>query len=299
MYKSKYKASSLSIPEQIQLLKEKGLKITSEENAKQWLSHVSYFRLKNYTNKFKDHQTGHFTPNCTFDQVIQLYLFDRNLKFILFDAIETIEVAIKTLISNAMAHAHGTHWYMDRKYFLPPFNFDEFLAAVKKKVADSDESSIKNYKQLFDHPELPPCWMIFESLSFGTISKIFEHLAARNIKLQICWQYNLPDNILVNWLHCITQLRNRCAHHCRVVYRSMNKTIILPSRAKHKFLEAADQIDPSSLYATLCCMQNLINKIQPASNFKRKLLSLIDKHSEIDYKHMGFTENWRKEKIWQ
>jgi abortive infection bacteriophage resistance protein len=295
MVKVEYKTPSLSIPEQIQLLKEKGLNITSENNVERWLSHVSYFRLKHYTNKFKDPQTGNFIPNSSFKQVIKLYLFDRELKFILFDAIETIEVAIKTLLSNSMSLLHGTHWYMEREHFSPSFNFDDFLIFVRKEVMDADEPSIKQYRLFYDEPELPPSWMIIELLSFGTMSKIFEHLAARDVKLEICWKFSLPDNIFTNWLHCITQLRNRCAHHSRIVYRSMAKTISLPSRAKHKFLEEVNEIDMSSLYATLCCIQNLIGKIQPESGFKMNLINLIDNNSDINYQYMGFTGNWRKE----
>jgi abortive infection bacteriophage resistance protein len=77
------------------------------------------------------------------------------------------------------------------------------------------------------------------------------------------------------------------------------KTISLPSRAKHKFLEEVNEIDMSSLYATLCCIQNLIGKIQPESRFKMNLINLIDNNSDINYQYMGFTGNWRKEKIWQ
>jgi len=295
----KYEAPSLSISEQIQLLKEKGLTVLSEDYAAHWLSHVSYFRLKNYTNKFKNAQTGKFVPNSTFDQVIKLYLFDRNLKFILFDAIETIEIAIKTVLSNSMANAYGPHWFMERKYFMPSFSFDEFLATVEKETADTDEPSVKQYRRNFNEPSLPPCWMVVEFLPFGTISKMFEHLSAREIKLNICWQYKLPDNIFVNWLHCVTQLRNRCAHHGRIVYRSMAKTVTMPSRAKHRFLSEVDQIELSSLYAILCCMQFLIMKIQPSSNFKTNLITLINSNPNIDYSHMGFTENWREEQIWK
>jgi abortive infection bacteriophage resistance protein len=112
-----YKAHPLTIPEQIILLQEKGLTILPENNAEHWLSHIGYFRLKNYTNKFKNPQTGDFVANSTFEQVINLYLFDRDLRFVLFDAIETIEIAIKALMSNSVANIHGPHWYMERSNF--------------------------------------------------------------------------------------------------------------------------------------------------------------------------------------
>lgn len=294
-----FNTPTLTIEEQIKLLQQKGLHIVSETSSAHWLSHVSYFRLKHYTNKFKEALTRNFVPNVNFDQVINLYLFDRDLKFILFDAIETIEISIKTLISNSMANKFGAHWYMDRSNFLPAFDFDDFLHFIEGEVKDTDEASIKQYRRYYDTPPLPPCWMIMEIISFGRISKMFEHLGARDIKLKICGDFNLPDTILNNWLHCINQLRNRCAHHSRIVYRSMAKTIIFPSRRKHRFIDGVDDIDVNSLYATVCCMLHLINKIQPDSKFKSNLLRLIDINPEIDYSYIGFTTDWRNETIWQ
>ncbi|MEC5143400.1 Abi family protein [Chitinophaga sp. 212800010-3] len=294
-----FNTPTLTIEEQLQLLREKGLNIIAESNSAHWLSHVSYFRLKHYTNKFKDAQTRKFVSNVNFDQVIGLFLFDRNLKFILFDAIETIEVSIKTLVSNSMAHKLGAHWYIDRNNFLPTFDFDNFLTYIEAEVKDSDEAPIKHYRHFYDTPPLPPCWMIMEIISFGRISRMFEHLGERDIKLKICSDFNLPDTILNNWLHCISQLRNRCAHHSRIVYRSMAKTITFPSRKKHRFIRDMEGIDVNSLYATICCMLHLISKIQPDSKFKSNLLSLIDNNPHLDYEYMGFTEDWRRETIWQ
>lgn len=79
----------------------------------------------------------------------------------------------------------------------------------------------------------------------------------------------------------------------------MAKTIILPSRRKHQFINDIENIDANSLYATICCLLHLVSKIQPNSRFKHNLLNLIDSNPNLDYQYMGFTENWRQEEIWQ
>jgi abortive infection bacteriophage resistance protein len=296
---SVYKAPPLSLEEQIARLKRKGLLIDNADYAIFWLSHVSYYRLKNYTFQFRDKDPELFISNTSFGQVLSLYQFDRKLKLILFDSLECIEVALKTLVSNLMSCEYGAHWYLDRNNFSSQFNYEQFITSIENECGDPDEIAIKVYKNLYAEPVLPPSWMAIELLSFGAISKIFEHLTAREDKQKICRHLGLPDNILISWFHCFTHLRNRCAHHCRIVYRSVKHEPILPSRQKHRFLNDVDSINRSSLYCVLCCVQFLMNKINPQSDFKKGLLMLINENPEIVYTHMGFTENWREEAIWQ
>ena len=72
---------------------------SNEEEAKQCLAHISYFRLKYYWTDMRDEETEHdFKEGALFDDVIARYNFDRNLRLILFDAIEIIEVALRAKI---------------------------------------------------------------------------------------------------------------------------------------------------------------------------------------------------------
>jgi abortive infection bacteriophage resistance protein len=297
-----YKQKALTVDEQIVTLKQKGLIINDEDKAKYWLTHISYYRLKHYTYRFKD-ENGNFIPITSFEEVLTLYFFDRNLKFIIFDAIETIEVAIKTLILNKMCCKHGTHWYEEKQFFGTSFDYNLFISKVENDFKEQDENSITEasitaYKKVYTQPILPPAWMVMEFISFGNISKIFEHLNDREEKLSICSHFSLPDNVLITWFHSFTHIRNRCAHHSRFIYRSISHQPILPSRKKHKFLNEVDSIDRSSLYCILCCMQYLVQKINPESNFKKSLINLIESNPQIEYHKIGFTNNWKKEAIW-
>ncbi len=48
-----YKKPSLTIEEQVNLLKNKGLIFSNEEDAKNILSNISYYRISAYTTPFK------------------------------------------------------------------------------------------------------------------------------------------------------------------------------------------------------------------------------------------------------
>lgn len=80
------------------------MKFNSEENARTCLSHISYFRLKYYWTDMLDDETEHdFLPTALFDDVLARYNFDRNLRLVLFDAIEIIEVALRAKIINHLS----------------------------------------------------------------------------------------------------------------------------------------------------------------------------------------------------
>ena len=86
----------ISVDKQIERLIERGLIITDIDEAKRYLKNISYFRLQGFWWEFQSDKEEHlFQSETTFNDVIQLYTFDRKLRLLLFDAIERIEIAIR------------------------------------------------------------------------------------------------------------------------------------------------------------------------------------------------------------
>ena len=110
----KYTKPPLSIEQKITLLKERGLRIDNEERTYKYLTHIGYFRMTGYFKFFQDHITDTFQAGTTFDQVLNVYIFDRKLRLLTLDAIEKIEVSLKATISDYMSMKYGAFWYMDR-----------------------------------------------------------------------------------------------------------------------------------------------------------------------------------------
>lgn len=85
----------LSIEEQIENLKELGLVIDDEEKAKYLLNDISYFRLiKAYSIGLKP-KNGKYFDGITFDQIVELYMFNADFRQLLFAEIEQIEVNLR------------------------------------------------------------------------------------------------------------------------------------------------------------------------------------------------------------
>ena len=234
----------------------------------------------------------------------------------IFEALENIEVAVKTQLSNAMAAAHGSHWYTDTQHFISeqdrkqiisnteksddiPKFFDHaiFLREIEKAMDDPDELFLQFYKKTYV-PLHPPSWMMVEIITFGTLSIVFENLKASKEKTAIHDHFGLTKKHFVSWLHCFSFIRNKCAHHKRIVYSNITIAPSLPQRSSRQFLAEAADVRNTSLYAALCCIQYMLNICNNNSLFKQHLLALIDAYPTIDYNRLGFTSNWRKEKLW-
>lgn len=92
---------------------------------------------------------------------------------------------------------------------------------------DGDEEWIESAKELFishfyetySAPKYPPSWMIAETLSFGTWSRVFSNLRLKDQKeISNIFNINKPE-ILAGWFHTLTVLRNFCAHHNRIWFQ--------------------------------------------------------------------------------
>lgn len=93
-------ASSFTKPpkiwsDQVALLETRGMVIEDRQQAEFYLQHLNYYRLCAYWLPFEaNHSTHTFRPGTTFDAVLNLYIFDRQLRLHVLDVIERVEVSV-------------------------------------------------------------------------------------------------------------------------------------------------------------------------------------------------------------
>ena len=123
---------AIDVPAQLELLKLRGLTIHDEPRAELFLQSVSFFRLSPYMRPFQqpDDIDHHFHAGSQFRQLARLYDFDRRLRLLTMDAIERVEIASRSVISNHMGPAHGSHWYINPRMFNPNFDHQRLLTAL-------------------------------------------------------------------------------------------------------------------------------------------------------------------------
>ncbi len=121
-----YNKPALSFNDQINLLESRGLTINDRTRTIRHLSNVSYYRMSAYMLPFKKRDsTGKiidvFLEGTTWDDIYNLYKFDRKLRLLVFDAIERIEIALRTQEIYQLSHKYGSHWQNDQNIFKPPY----------------------------------------------------------------------------------------------------------------------------------------------------------------------------------
>ncbi|MCZ1075707.1 Abi family protein [Rhodococcus sp. A5(2022)] len=114
-----YDKPPLSLDELVDRLAERGLQIPDPDRARRYLRHIGYYRLSPYTIPFQDGGSDHlFREGTAFDDVLDLYAFDRALRLLVIDALERVEVAVRAALTDHMSTTYDDpHWYTDSDHF--------------------------------------------------------------------------------------------------------------------------------------------------------------------------------------
>lgn len=294
-----YTKQPIDYPQQIQMLKERGLIIKDERQALEQLRIISYFRLANYLRPMEQDKENHiFKPNSTFENALNLYYFDKELRALIFTAIQSIEIALRTKIIHHVSLKYGAFWFTDINLCTNQQMFAENLNHIQQELQRSKEDFILEHFAKYTSPTFPPVWKTLEVVSFGTLSKLYYNLSDKAIKKQIAQDLDVPQHLyLESWIKATTVLRNCIAHHARIWNRRFPNMPQLPKRMPKTWISNT-HLPMMKLYAQLCCIAYLQNSIHPNNAFKQKLITLLEMHPNVDVKAMGFPTNWREEPLW-
>lgn len=289
----KFDKPPLTIEEQIDLLLARGLVISDRDLARHYFTHLNYYRIGAYWLPFELNHTSHqFKPGTTLDAVLNVYLFDREFRLLVMDAIERIEVSIRAAWAYQMAHRHGAHCHLRRELFNPKWDYGRHYDALKKEVSRSHEVFIRHLRKTYDE-DLPPLWALVEVMSFGHLSNWYGNTCYRQDRNAVAVSYGLDEKILTSLLHHLTIVRNFCAHHARLWNQEFT---IVPALPKQELLSLC-KTDTRKIYNTLTLILYLMDKISPEHHWKKRLMDLLEHHN-IDTAAMGFPSDWKVRPLW-
>lgn len=213
MEERKYIKSALNVNDLLKLIRSKKIAIKDYQKANYILQTVSYHRLSPYLDSLiKNHP---FFCEPTFEKAWELYCFDRELRLLITDAIEKIEVAFRTSLSETMSGLYSPYWFLDNKIFKDQKKFYKFVKQLDVICQDKHNSYIQEYYRNYDYPKYPPSWILFEYLSFGACITGFINIKKIKDRKLICNLFKEHPTTMQSWLYAMRYMRNLCAHHER------------------------------------------------------------------------------------
>lgn len=300
-----------SIADQISLLKQRGMLFRDEQSAHHFLENISYYRLKGYWWDMQDDYNQHtLKPNTYFEDILDRYTFDRHLRLILFDAIERIEIALRTKMIYHLSMTYGGLWYLDANLFETtplPSNpnitiYQNTILELKKEFFRSQEIFIKDQRRRYPNQDAD-AWKIMEVASMGTLSKLY-----KNLKHQLPEKATIANEMGLNfhselssWLEAITYVRNIIAHHSRLWSRNMVKLpVVNLNNPLFIWLDKPlTNVQTKKPFLIISTMVYLCNEITPNHQIKSKIIALFANNPNIPIYKLGFLNNWQNQGLWK
>jgi abortive infection bacteriophage resistance protein len=309
--------NALDIDKQVALLASKGL-LYDEPQLRSCLRNVSYHHLSGYWHTFRrqtdDAGSWVFHSGTDFSVIWDNYVFDRQFRLLVFDAIERVEVAIRNDLILEMATAQGSFGYLDPAN-LPNieatdnngnivYTHRELLAYARsicrREIENGNPVVVAFHQQHSDtHGEYLPYWILLEIIEFGTLCR-FVWGAPTDVKKRIAQRYGLRTiDVLDSWMGALRTARNSTAHHSRYWNRRNRVNPKIPNMKSPEWHIPVD-IEPikDRAFGILTVLKYLLGYIAPQSGWANRLEALFAKHPGIDRKLLGYPEGWQECPIW-
>ncbi|MGY2224142.1 Abi family protein [Pseudomonas gingeri] len=290
------------------------MQIADHATAKRELARLGYYRLSGFwypSRKFDRDVRGQkilcphttkplrqeaFQAGTRFESTVELYKFDKALRLLMLDAIESVEVHLKTVIAHELGRndemAYTSATYIEPRWTVinPGFTsskWDSWLARQQRKQDDCDEECFTSHRL---KNRSIPFWVAVEAWDFGTLSIYFQMLK-RKPQTWILARLGLNDvKAFTSWLRELNTLRNRCAHHTRIWNQSSSNHISLPAVAPYFQGLNLDANARKRLYGLISVLWLLLQRIEPGSKWISDVADLIDTKPAIPgctYKAIG------------
>ena len=310
--------------------------ITDPIAAHACLERIGYYRLSGYWYPFRqshadvDPVTGvvllhpvtcrpqivvgdEFRSGTTFQQVMDLYVFDKRLRLLFLDALERIEVAMRVDIAlllgqrDPWAHRdpHQLHGRFSRSADpkIGRNEYEKWLSRLDDTFNRSKDEFVKHFKHKYPG-EFPPIWIAIELWDFGMLSVFLRDMKYAD-QMTLALKYGLPrPELLTSWIRNLNHVRNICAHHSRLWNRSPADQIAPPKFGESSLLDhlALSPTALTRLYSSAAALQYLLRTVNPTSLWGARLkahAATFPVGVPLSLKNAGFPDDWEALQLWR
>lgn len=225
---------------QLKILRNRGLKVSTDGKPMRFLERIGYYTLINgYKTLFLTRDsTGkvihpeEFIKDASFNEILSLYNFDKELRSILYSALLEYE----TNLGSELAYRFSEEFPDENSYLaIDNFNGSDISSVVgtisslsntiknKTSVNKNQENAIKHYVNNHGHV---PLWVLVNFLTFGELNYFYKNCQdkvqmniAKDFSNHLRREYNKKYDIsikpeTINAInHLVNHFRNAVAHN--------------------------------------------------------------------------------------
>ena len=322
-----YSKQALTLEQQADQLIARGL-IANRDELIGRLKVVNYYRLSGYLHPLRvrdaaGNVTDAFVLRTTLEVVWRRYNFDRRLRIILLDAIERIEVAVRTRFAYHFVQLHGPFGHLESKnlpgfkkrplwsrcwrnlkllFRLKGIEREEhalWLAKLLNEKRRASDIFVKHFVAKYgDKHEHLPLWMACELMTCESAMQLAYNVSPDIVK-RAAADFGFPDQQLLSWTKAVFTLRNTCAHHGRVWNRVFGVKPSIPGKNKNPqwHIQPGFAPDRAGLMLTVCHFW--LGMISDTTQWKNRLFDLFREYAEIPVAEMGLPPDWQQHPLWR
>lgn len=206
-----------TLDEQIDILVNKGLVVDDFEATKSILLRENYFFLSGYRHLFMDPiDNKRYLEGTTFKELYSMFLFDRQIRNIIFKNILIVENNLKSILAYVMSKNHG---FKENNY-LNPNNFvrdsrknrqiNDLIRKMKRQISVNGKQHTATAHYIINYGYIP-LWVVVKVLSFGIVGELYTILQYQDQK-EIADVFGVSIKNMVDYLPILANYRNLCAH---------------------------------------------------------------------------------------
>ena len=206
-----------TLDEQIDILKNKGLVVEDVNSTKRILLRENYFFLSGYRHLFMDPiDNKRYLEGTTFKELYSMFLFDRQIRNILFKNILIVENNLKSIMAYVMSKNHGYKEknYLNKNNFVHDYTktrqVNDLLRKMKRQINVNGKQHAATSHYISNYGYIP-LWVVVKVLSFGIVGELYSILQKEDQE-EISEIYNVSVSNLITYLPILANYRNLCAH---------------------------------------------------------------------------------------
>lgn len=322
-----YSKPHLSREDQVQIMVGRGLVCPDEVVAAQLLKQVGYYRLSAYVYPFREmlppesaritspahYRSDAIRAGTTFDHVQSLWRFDRKLRLKCLDALEVVEIGLRSELAHTLAqrdifgHLDPAALDQDRCDELCPNGtatlFDDWMGRYQKLKDDAkNEDYMVHHRVKYGDPI--PVWIAVEFLDFGALCKLYRLLQKSDQNALAASMGVKGGPLLKKWLRDLNYIRNLSAHHSRLWNRVLTyqSAQFNARQVEDQLKHAADWPVRDKVYVPAAILAYLTSQIDPTSTWHLDFRTLVRKFPEVPglsaEADMGFPPDWDALPLW-